>query len=486
VRRSAIAILLLAALGGAALFSTRALWAADTDFAIHFEGSVLPLKSKSVNRVIYLPLVEIAQHLSQPYTDDFRLETFTIGAQNARLVTTRNSALISVNGQVVLLQNPVRRDDSQWFVPVDFLSQGMSRITGIEFRYRAGASRVFAGNVSPTELSLSAQAVSGATRLTLRAGSPVQVEIQRDATQRTVILLRGRPIDPLRERLDYKDRLVESVAFDDSDGIPKVLVATTPEAKEVRITAGDESRVYFVDFTREVAATEAAPPPPPPDIGAGAGAGARRIRLAVIDAGHGGDDAGVSDSGTLEKEWTLAVARKLRSALQNRLGATVLLTRDADEALTSEARAGLANRNQADLFISLHAGYSANENDAVSSIYVIQDGFGSALNPDVEPRDRLFLPWYLAHRNSRPHSEQLATLLQDQMGKSLPEWKFAIRTGPIAVLASTMMPAIAIEFGNLNNPANAQSLTDEAFQTQLAAAIAAAAERFAMEQGTIR
>src|SRR3954468_4009228 len=78
------------------------------------------------------------------------------------------------------------------------------------------------------------------------------------------------------------------------------------------------------------------------------------VRVIMIDPGHGGIDAGASTTGALEKDITLAIARKLRTTLQSRLGATVLLTRDSDVALTNEARAAVANNNRADLFISLH------------------------------------------------------------------------------------------------------------------------------------
>src|SRR5207249_185236 len=103
------------------------------------------------------------------------------------------------------------------------------------------------------------------------------------------------------------------------------------------------------------------------------------IRVIVIDPGHGGTDSGISTTGALEKDLTLAIARKLRPILQSRLGATVLLTRDSDVPLNSEGRAAVANNNQADLFISLHIGYSANKGDLGSSIYVIQDNFASNL-----------------------------------------------------------------------------------------------------------
>jgi N-acetylmuramoyl-L-alanine amidase len=202
------------------------------------------------------------------------------------------------------------------------------------------------------------------------------------------------------------------------------------------------------------------------------------VRVIVIDPGHGGIDAGASTTGALEKDITLAIARKLRTTLQSRLGATVLLTRDSDVALTSEARAAVANNNRADLFISLHVGYSANKAELGSSVYVIQDNFAASNQPATEKNPRLFQPWYLGYRTNRESSVKAATVLSEELTNSLPGWNFPVRTGPVGVLASTIMPAILIEIGNLNNPASAQALLDDTFQSRFGTTVAGAIERF--------
>ena len=119
--------------------------AAENGFPIYFESSKLLLKDATVNRTTYLPLLDIINYLKLPYTDAVALETFTIRSGSSRLVLTRNSALISINDQIVLLRNPIIRENDRWLVPIDFLIQGLGKITGIEFRYRPGTSRIFAG-----------------------------------------------------------------------------------------------------------------------------------------------------------------------------------------------------------------------------------------------------------------------------------------------------------------------------------------------------
>jgi N-acetylmuramoyl-L-alanine amidase len=474
----------LVILAVAVFFDTRPLSAADTDFLIYFENSTLALKSQTVDRTIYLPLQEIVRHLGLASTDAAGAMTFTIQGQNSRLVLTPGSGFISYNDQTILLQNPIRRDGGQWLVPLDFLSQGLSRVAGMEFRYKPGTRRVFAGRVTTTELAMNAQSLGALTRLTLRAGSPIEVELQKEAAQRraAVLVLKGKAIDPARERLDYKDALLQSVVFDDSDGTPRLLIGVADDVRDIRVTPSDGNRVYFVDFVREIAA-EAAPatpaasaPAPAARANANIVAG-NGVRVIVIDAGHGGIETGTSNAGTLEKDLTLNLARHLRTTLQSRFSATIVLTRDSDIDLTSEARAGVANNNQASLFISLHTGYSPDKMASASSIYVMKPDFTGGL---PEPAGgRLFLPWYMAFRTNAAASQAMAESLQKSLTEALPGWKFPIRYAPIGVLASATMPAVALEIGNLNNDTTAKAFSESEFQTKLTSTIAAGIEQFA-------
>ena len=79
------------------------------------------------------------------------------------------------------------------------------------------------GESNTIELAMNAQSLGALTRLTLRAGSPVDVELQKETAQRRAVLtFKSKAIDPARERLDYKDALVQSVSFDDAGGVRAV------------------------------------------------------------------------------------------------------------------------------------------------------------------------------------------------------------------------------------------------------------------------
>jgi N-acetylmuramoyl-L-alanine amidase len=478
--RIAVAV---AALGAAVLFFGGLIQAAETSFPMYFADSKLVLKAEVMNRNVYLPIKEIISHIGLPYTDSTALETLTIRSGSNQLVVTKNSALISYNGQIILLPSAILREENRWLAPVEFLTMGLTRMTGMEFRYRPGATRIFAGNVEAAEFEMNAQTLGSITRLTLRAAAPISIEVKRNDPAQAVLAIGTTPLEPVRERIDHRDRLLRSVVFDDSDGQAKLILDINREVSDLRVTPANNNRVFFVDLLRSGDAVTSAPAPPPTEPAAAVSkpdtsVPARRLRVIVIDPGHGGMDSGARTAAGSEKDVTLVWARRLRTALQTRLGSTVLLTRDSDIALDNEARSAVANNNQANLFISLHAGYSANKADSSSSIFVMKEGFGET-GPQAAGREQLFLPWYLGYKLQRQSSLAAANILQQELVKGIPGWTFPVRTAPLALLSSAAMPSVLVEIGNLNNTVNAQTLLDGGFQTRLVNAMVDAIQRFA-------
>src|SRR5207244_9441603 len=84
-----------------------------------------------------------------------------------------------------------------------------------------------------------------------------------------------------------------------------------------------------------------------------------KIGRIVIDPGHGGHDTGtIGPHGLEEKDLVLEVGRRLGNLLQARMGADVIYTRRDDTFIPLESRTGIANEQQADLFVSIHANSS--------------------------------------------------------------------------------------------------------------------------------
>src|SRR5215831_586405 len=180
-------VTLVAALGAALFIFGGSIQAADVSFPIYFPNSKLIVQADMMNRTVYLPIKEILGHLRLQYTDSVALETLTIHAGSNQLVVTKNSALMSYNGQIILLPNPILREDNRWLAPVEFLTMGLTRMTPLDFRYRSGTSRMFVGNVEAPELEMNAQTLGPITRLTLRCEMPVNIEVKRDDPTKAVL-----------------------------------------------------------------------------------------------------------------------------------------------------------------------------------------------------------------------------------------------------------------------------------------------------------
>ena len=98
----------------------------------------------------------------------------------------------------------------------------------------------------------------------------------------------------------------------------------------------------------------------------------------VIDAGHGGHDPGAQGNGINEAELTLDVALRLQKLLEKQPGVEVVMTRDTDVFIPLEERTAIANREGADLFLSIHANASRNAEARGIETYF--------LNFAIEPR----------------------------------------------------------------------------------------------------
>src|ERR1700730_16627664 len=127
----------------------------------------------------------------------------------------------------------------------------------------------------------------------------------------------------------------------------------------MRKIGGMKSTVNLFPITNEAQRNTLAiliPPPTKEDLQLRTRVPKMRI---VVDAGHGGWDLGtVGRRGLLEKDLVLEIAQRLGKLLESRLGAEVILTRNDDNYIPLDERAGIANQAQADLFVSVHANYS--------------------------------------------------------------------------------------------------------------------------------
>ena len=214
-----------------------------------------------------------------------------------------------------------------------------------------------------------------------------------------------------------------------------------------------------------------------------------RIRRIVIDPGHGGRYTGTgSYSGLwLEKQLVLPISYYLANLLEYHLGLEVLLTRSTDTKIGLHGRTLLANRAEADLFISIHLNGHSNNHAHGAETFFLADAETSdsralahlenadfSVDPDLpsSSTDELaFILGSLMQNEYLTESQQLATFVQESMIYNLGCYNRGVKQAPFYVLVGTQMPAILVEVGFLTNEAEEQLLIDPSYQHEAAYAI---------------
>jgi len=225
-----------------------------------------------------------------------------------------------------------------------------------------------------------------------------------------------------------------------------------------------------------------------------------RMRI-VVDAGHGGWDLGtVGRRGLLEKDLVLEIAQRLGKLLESRLGADVILTRNDDNYIPLDERAGIANQSQADLFISVHANYS--DLPSARGVETYYTNLFSAPNAkDLEPRekeprekssdpDRSRNPTTVTLSPADLHekieqSRRLAASVQRSLYGTLATQNPGLRDRGVkaasyVVLTETAMPGILAEVSFVSSPTDEQKLRSDGYREQIAEALYKGIARYAV------
>jgi len=209
------------------------------------------------------------------------------------------------------------------------------------------------------------------------------------------------------------------------------------------------------------------------------------ISRIVIDAGHGGHDPGAQANGINESELVLDVSLRLEKLLAQRPGFDVVLTRKTDEFIPLEERTAIANREGADLFLSIHANASKQPIAHGIETYILNFATTPAAEA-VAARENATsaqtmgtLPAILkaiALNNKLAESRELATILQTSMirklrvqNKTLKD--LGVKQAPFVVLIGAQMPSVLAEISFVTNKPEASLLKQAAYRQQIAEAL---------------
>jgi N-acetylmuramoyl-L-alanine amidase len=429
----------------------------------------------------YVELSRVAESLKS------RLEA-TAESTQARLRTasqvvtfTRNWARILVDGAPMVLDAPVVVRRGVWLVPETFMAQVVPKLS---VAATTTPAPLLAQGPPPSSApaatleDLRSRSYPSFTRLVVETSLPVTHRLEPAGARDLRIRLLGLTGAPQVEAIN--DGLVEEARLERAGADSVLRVTFEGAAGELRVaTLADPPRLVL-DFSR------------PAEPTARSRQGATPLRTIVLDAGHGGHDSGaVGPGGLMEKELVLEVTKRVARMLTERLGVKVLLSRDGDHFVTLRDRTSFANRERADLFVSIHANAhrvvasegvevyflsseatdNASRQVAAAENSVVQ--FEKAANGSAAGRSDIVktILWELAQSEFQSESSRLAETVLDSMTDSLRIPNRGVKQAGFYVLGGAAMPAILIEIGFVTNPKEEKRLKDARYRDEIARAI---------------
>ena len=224
----------------------------------------------------------------------------------------------------------------------------------------------------------------------------------------------------------------------------------------------------------------------PPRAGPKPDKKARRMPLVVLDPGHGGSDPGaIGPRGLQEKDVVLFVARDVKRILEERAVARVVLTRDGDTYLSLEERTRIANAQNADLFISIHANASRQRDIRGVETYYLDNTTDKAslrlaaienrsAGAQIDDLGQILRDLRLS--SNANESQILARTVQRSMTDTLRRSYRGIedlgaKGNLFFVLIGAHMPSVLVEVSYISNPVEERRLADPAYRRVIARGI---------------
>jgi N-acetylmuramoyl-L-alanine amidase len=212
--------------------------------------------------------------------------------------------------------------------------------------------------------------------------------------------------------------------------------------------------------------------------------------VVAIDAGHGGVDPGsIGKRGTYEKHVTLAIARRLKARIDREPGMRAVLTRDSDHFVEHRERIARARRQQADMFISVHADSYRDRSVAGSSVYVLSARGASDESArwladrenaadliggvKLDDKDSVLASVLLDLSQGASMSASIAAadMVMDELYSIGNVTRRGVKSAGFLVLKSPDIPSILVETAFISNPTEEARLLDAQHQQRLAEAI---------------
>lgn len=210
----------------------------------------------------------------------------------------------------------------------------------------------------------------------------------------------------------------------------------------------------------------------------------------VIDAGHGGKDPGAVSGSVREKDITLSVAKRLGALINERYpNVKVIYTRSGDTFVELKKRAEIANKNNADLFISIHVNSARNRSangsetfvmgseksnsnfevcQLENSVITLEDDYSSNYSGFDPSNPESYIIFTLLQNSHLEQSLMFAQLIQNNATKGPIAYGRGVKQANFLVLWMCTMPAVLVELGFISNKNDFKVLSNQQHQQKMA------------------
>lgn len=449
----------------------------------------------------FIALDDLASLFQLSVREDTLAGGVTISYKGRTIVTSAEQPMASVNGRVVTLPAPIARAGRRLLVPLDFIPRALAPIYDSPIDLRRASRLLIVGTIRVARVTVHIDAAGPPTRATVEVTPALLVSPAFDAG-RILVRVEADALDAapppapagLIEQIQTGQTTTVAIALSPRAGIPRVSTTTTTETTRVTI------EVPLAAPAQETNATPPPPPQPQPQPSQASaepvppllGNRAAKLQTMVIDPGHGGDDPGArGPKGTLEKQITLDVARRLKTLIETRLGVRVVMTRDDDRGISLDGRDAVANNSKADLFLSLHLNAAPSSNVKGTEVFYLRlDRAGEEARRNAAATELVLpavgggsrpievIPWDLAQSSHVDASSRFASMLEEELHKRGPMGPRPLQQVPMRVLSGANMPAALVEIAYLTNAEQEQRVQSAEFQTGVVQAMYDAVVRF--------
>ncbi len=455
-----------------------------------------PLAARVMGGQEMFALDDLARLFDLTIREDAAAGGLTVTARNQTIVLSPGQGLASVGGRLISLPAAPVKDGRTWFVPIDFVSRALAPILSTRVELRKPSRIVLVGDIRVPRIAGRVEALGTIARLTLDIAPATPHTVTQDRN-RLLIRFDADALDATLPATTAPD-LIQAVRPGETPTVIAVDLGPRFASYRTSDVPGDRGagRLVLDVQAQTTEAPPAAPPaqpsaaPEPPPLVDLAPAGV--LRTIVVDPGHGGNEDGAKGpGGALEKNVTLAVARRLKAALESRLGVRVILTRDSDASVGLDDRASRANNNKADLFISLHANASMRPGVSGAEVFYLSlDDYGDeaqrVAHGESQPlpvfgggtRNIEVIPWDMAQARYIQESAALAQAVEASLRERVPMNGRAIQQAPFRVLVGANMPAVLVEMGFITNPEQETRLASDDFQALVVQGLVESITRF--------